>query len=122
MAARRFAIARARGSEDVPRVLWYRADELSRALKERGGSEEIQKAKMTRLLIVDDMGWEPYHDTLTEVIAARYDGNRPTAATSGLTQAGFVSRYGDALLRRISEVGEGGVVDTWVAQPNSVPR
>lgn len=113
MAAKRLAIARARGDESVPRVLWCRADELARSLKERGGSEEVAKAKNVGLLIIDDVGWESFHETLTEVIAVRYDRSKATAVTSGLEQDGFIRRYGDALVRRIVEVGNGGVVDLW---------
>lgn len=94
-------------------VKWIRADELARILTERSGGEDIRLLKEARVLVIDDMGYERWHETLLEVIGHRYDKDRPTVITSGLTQETFAQRYSDATLRRIAETGDGVVVDCW---------
>jgi hypothetical protein len=52
---------------------------------------------------------------IAEIIAERYNEGLPSYVTSGLTLEGFTERYGDAVVRRITEVGglPGAVLDTW---------
>lgn len=114
-AARRLAAARDRGLR-VPKVFWFRADELA-----RGSAETIAQAKRAPVVVLDDLGWERRGRVITEVIGARYDAGRVTVATSGLTAVMFLDRYGDAILRRLVEVGGGELVDAWDLPPDQAP-
>jgi len=94
-------------------VKWVRADELSRILSERGGIEQVQELKRARVLVLDELGYERFPELLLEVLGARHDACRPTVVTSGLAIAAIDSRYGDATVRKILEIGSGVVVDCW---------
>ena len=94
-------------------IKWIRADELAHLLTGRQGWDAIELLKLARILVIDDMGYERWHETLLEVIGHRYDHNRPTVITTGMTQSAFADRYGDATLRRIAETGNGLIVDCW---------
>ena len=96
-------------------VKWIRADKLSRLLSERGGSEQIDLLENARFLVIDELGYERFPELVLEVIGDRHDHNRPVIVTSGLTQAQIADRYADATIRRITEVGSGGLVDCWGA-------
>ena len=102
-------------------VRWIRADELSRLLADRNGSEEIRDLKYSRVLVIDELGYERFPELVLEVIGARHDHDRPTLVTSGLTVEAIAQRYSDATVRRIIEVGHGCVVDLWSrAKPKAV--
>jgi DNA replication protein DnaC len=94
-------------------VKWVRADKLSRILSERGGSEQIALLEQARFLVIDELGYERFPELVLEVIGDRHDHDRPTLVTSGVTLEQIASRYADATIRRITEVGNGGVVDCW---------
>lgn len=94
-------------------VKWIRADELATLLQDRGGRADVDLLKTTRLLVIDDMGYERWPETLLEVIGHRYDKTRPTVITTGLTLDEFCRRYSDATIRRIAETGNGLIVDCW---------
>lgn len=98
---------------------WIRADELSRMLSIRGSAEEIESLKMARVLVIDELGWERWPELCLEVIGARHDWERPTIVTCGLTLEKFLERYGEATARRISETGDGCIIDLW---PREVRR
>lgn len=93
---------------------WVRADYLTRLVNERMGAEQIHDLKNSKVLVIDEMGYEPWPTALLEVIGDRHDNNRPTVITSGLTLNAFADRYSDATLRRIIEVNDGIVVDCWM--------
>lgn len=103
-------------------VKWIRADELSRLLTERSGIEDVRLLKEARVLVIDDMGYERWHETLLEVVGHRYDRTRPTVVTSGFTQSEFSARYSDATIRRIAETGDGLIVDCWASKQKQVAR
>lgn len=107
LASRRLAAGRLRGF-DLPKVTWFRADELT-----RGGREMVSQAKRAEVAVLDELGWEYRTDVVLEVIGARYDAGKVTAATSGQNLGGFLKRYGDAILRRLIEVGGGSLVNVW---------
>ena len=92
---------------------WVRADHLTRIISERNGGEMIHELKLARVLIIDEMGYEPWPTTLLEVIGDRHDNQRPTLLTSGLRLPAFADRYSDATLARIAEIGNGLIVDCW---------
>lgn len=94
---------------------WVRADELSRLLAGRGGHEDIETLKRSRLLVVDELGYERFPELVLEVLGARHDWGRPTLVTSGLKLSELLARYGDATARRVVEIGKGTVVDCWGA-------
>lgn len=100
-------------------VRWVRADELTLLLSSRGGYDDIEALKRSRVLVLDELGYEPWPDQVLTVIGARHDWNRPTLVTSGLRLDSVTQRYGDATLRRIVEVGQGTVVDCWAPQSAS---
>lgn len=101
-AALRLASAGRRG------IRWYNVSKLVQALRSHryghGDCPEVHDAIHARWLILDELGWEQGEPTaLLDVLSARYDMGRVTCATSGLTEAELKARYGDALLRRITE-------------------
>jgi DNA replication protein DnaC len=105
------------------RCVWVRAFSLPNARLEVGLGEGeaplVASAVAADFLVLDDLGWESKRagadDVVTEVIAARYDTGRITYATTGLTLAKFIDRYGSAVARRLVESGgiKGKVVDLW---------
>jgi len=92
-------------------VKWIRADELSRILADRGGSENINLLKLARLLVIDELGYERFPELVLEVLGSRHDNSRPTIVTSGSTEKEIAVRYSDATIRRIIEIGNGAVID-----------
>lgn len=94
-------------------VKWVRADELTRLLQERNGSDLVHMVKTARVLVIDEVGYERWPETLLEVIGSRYDNERPTVLTTGLREEPFALRYSDATIRRVAETGNGVVVNCW---------
>lgn len=94
-------------------VKWIRADELSRLLQERNGAELVNLVKEARLLVIDELGYERWPETILEVVGSRYDHERPTVLTSGLRSEPFALRYSDATIRRVTETGDGMLIDCW---------
>lgn len=92
---------------------WIRADHLTRIVNERNAGDTICELKQARLLIIDEIGYEPWPTMLLEVIGDRHDNQRPLIITSGLRVEEFTKRYSDATLARIAEIGNGIVVDCW---------
>jgi DNA replication protein DnaC len=101
-------LARDHGSK----MHWFRADELARALADRGGSERVELAKGAPLICLDELGWERFHETLCEVVGARYDRGLVAITTTGLPLPELVARYGDAFVRRLTDPG-GILIDLW---------
>lgn len=106
-----------------PREMWVRAFDLPNARLQHGlgegEAELVDSAKNTRLLVLDDMGWESRRagadDVVSEIIGSRYDAGRVTLVTSGQRLEAFTERYGDAVVRRIVECNgkAGRVIDAW---------
>jgi DNA replication protein DnaC len=100
---------------------WVRAYDLPNArLATRLGDGEadlVRTAGLARLLVLDDLGWESRRagadDVVMEVLATRYDAGLPTIATSGMLLTALTDRYGEAVVRRITEAGglPGRVID-----------
>jgi DNA replication protein DnaC len=56
------------------------------------------------VLFLDDVGWEHARSTtVADVIAARYDRNRPTYLTTNLDPDGVAERYGERIHSRLCE-------------------
>lgn len=73
-----------------------------------GDGPLMRQAKASTLLVLDEVGFE--HDpragiapVVFDVAQWRYRRTLPTIVTSGLTELGLVSRYGDATKRRLTE-------------------
>ena len=66
-------------------------------------------AKRATLLILDEVGFESLDErTVTDVIEFRYRNGaheHPTIITSGLSEAELAARYGDAIKRKLCELG-----------------
>lgn len=92
--------------------------DLARAWQ-REHATKLERWRLARILIVDDLGWEDSHRSmLPEVIHDRYRRQYVTIATSGMTAPQLVEHYGFALTRRIAESsGEGALVDCF-EEPN----
>lgn len=74
--------------------------------------ELISDAKWASILVLDEWGPEVDRNaTLFEIMNSRYEDGKPTIVTTGLRPEAFLSRYGDALNRRITE--RGLVVSLW---------
>lgn len=99
----------------VDSIDWTTGCGLIRARREhpldQGEARDIHLARWASLLVIDELGPEPQESLLMDVIDDRYAARRPTICTSGLTRADFVARYGDALLRRLTDRGVGVLVD-----------
>jgi len=85
---------------------WYRAQELESAIKGHplGRSEppDMRSAMTTRLLVLDELGWERDLKVIDDLFAARSsDERRVTIVTSGLDSNKIQERYGEAVWRRL---------------------
>ena len=78
--------------------------------------EEVSEAKWASLLVLDELGHEAYaqdrDSTLLEVVDWRYREGLPTIVTTGRTEADFRTKYGAALMRRLTHQGT-GFVSMW---------
>lgn len=87
-----------------------------------GEANAVDAAKRAEFLVLDDVGQESRRaaadDVVLEVITTRYDLGKPTYATTGLKLAAFTDRYGEFVVRKLTEAGglPGRVVDCWGAQ------
>jgi DNA replication protein DnaC len=100
-------------------ALWAKATELANARRGHplgeGDPHIVTEAKRVGLLLLDDLGSEVRVDaTIWEILDARYDGGALTVVTSGLPLAELVTRYSEAVVRRVVE-GEtaGQIVDVF---------
>jgi DNA replication protein DnaC len=88
---------------------WFSGSEIALARKRHalgsGEAKLISDAIYAPLLVIDEVGFEPLDGALFDVIDARYNKERPTILTSGLTSKAFAEKYGDALWRRLTERG-----------------
>jgi DNA replication protein DnaC len=72
----------------------------------RGIPELVGHAYDAAVLILDEVGYEPRDEVVFSVIDERYRDGAPTIVTSGLDMAGLRARYGDAAIRRLTDLGE----------------
>ncbi|HVY32569.1 MAG TPA: hypothetical protein VHB79_38795 [Polyangiaceae bacterium] len=95
-------------------VAWVSCAELPRiAASEPFGREHssVTAAKRAPLAVLDDLTWGATDKTLLEILASRYDHGLPTISTAGATRKELVSRFGDAVVRRLLECrGQKGLV------------
>ena len=94
---------------------WVRADYLTCLVGQKTQSawEQISELQAARVLVIDEMGYEPWPTSVLMFIGDRHDTERPTIITCGLEVSAFSQRYADATLRRILEIGNGCLVDFW---------
>ncbi|MEE9395235.1 MAG: ATP-binding protein [Planctomycetota bacterium] len=96
----------------LPRFAWVKEVDLLKLEKQhplgRGASPRLRLLHRVRHLIVDEVGPGHGHPkALFELIDQRYDnGQLPTTITCGHTPDVLVSRYGDALYRRLSHMAD----------------
>lgn len=94
-------------------ALWVRADELSRVLATRDNIAEVEKLKSALILVVDELGYEQWPALALEVLGVRYDRELVTVVTSGLKLDVLVKRYSDSVIRKITDIGNGCIIDCW---------
>ena len=91
------------------RLRWYRAEELLDAQRSyplgRGEPEELRLARCCSLLFLDEVGWKHDEGVVQTILSARYECELPTVVTSGLGRGDLVTRYGDAVARRMASIG-----------------
>lgn len=92
---------------------WVRADHLTWLVNQKNAGEQIHELEVARVLVIDEMGYEPWPTAVLGVIGDRHDHERPTIITCGLEMEAFAQRYADATIRRILEIGNGCLVDFW---------
>lgn len=100
------------------RVRFVDASDLARARRESRLGEEPEiliEASRASLLIIDEMGFEPWHcerdRALFDVLNERYSQGGYTIVTTGRTEVEFRQRYGGALVRRIVDGDRGFVLN-----------
>ena len=88
---------------------WYSGSQIALARKQyalgKGEATLLEDAIASTILVVDEVGFETLDSALFDVVDARYNRQRPTIITTGLTVEAFKGRYGDALWRRLTELG-----------------
>lgn len=103
---------------------WFSAAALSQARREHplghGEAPELVRAEYATLLVIDDAGWDRDPLAVSDVLAARYERQKPTIITSGQTVEELERHYGAAVLRRFTEVG-GGAATILDCFPRSEP-
>jgi DNA replication protein DnaC len=111
-------IATARGRQLVDaghRVLFVSAPDLAFGMREsRLGQtfDMLERAKRAPVAILDDLGTEPagLSDAVVDLLFGRHAQSRRTIVTTGLSKSQIATRYGDGVLRRVSEKGRAIVV------------
>lgn len=97
---------RYRRGADV-RPAWMYARALAQAAKYHplgeGAPPEVMKASAGGLLILDDLGLERDPGEIIDVLHERYESGLPTWTTTGLNHEQLTERYGEALVRRLTE-------------------
>lgn len=88
---------------------WFSAESLSLARRwhplGQGEAPDIMSAMFGRFLVIDDLGWDRDVQTVSDVMAVRYDRGLPTIITSGKTPDELTAQYGAAVVRRARESG-----------------
>ena len=70
----------------------------------KGPQPDVHRACNARLLVLDDVGWNP-HDAsvVAHVLHERMERRRATIVTSGMTSEALRERYGAAVLRKLTD-------------------
>jgi len=99
----------------ICRSLWTDAHALVRATREHrlgaGTCPELLAATRASVLWLDELGQEPRTEALWEIVDERYEHGLVTVVTTGLRVDELRQRYGEALLRRLTE--RGTVIEGW---------
>lgn len=105
------------------RITWTTGFRVSTARKNSPlGAEPklISDVKSTGILLLDEIGFESrdsdVSSDLFDVIYARYESRLPTIVTSGMRVESLISRYGDGLVRRLTEEKIGRLIDCYLEQ------
>lgn len=105
------------------RIRFVDASDLARARRESKLGEEPElliEAGRASLLVIDEMGFEPWHSerdrALFDVLNERYSHGGYTIVTTGRTAQEFKARYGAAMVRRIVDGDRGFVLDLFGAR------
>jgi len=102
---------------NVKAVRWVRADKLSRMLSSSELKGEFDSMITAPLLVIDELGYDRFPETILEVIGARSELRRPIIATSGKKYNELAERYSDATMRRLSGGKTGILVDCFEPLP-----
>jgi hypothetical protein len=91
-------------------VLWVTAYNLTESARQHplgeGEAPTVANARAMRILVLDDLGNErPGAEVLLSVLDSRYTSGLATIVTTGMRLPELSARYGDALLRRLTETG-----------------
>lgn len=95
--------------EGVPSIAWITGPELSGCRRRWSIGEEarlVDLACARKILVLDELGFEPDCEEIFAVLDHRYRAVLPTIVTTGLTRDAFRAHYGDALFRRLIEPGK----------------
>lgn len=99
------------GYKIPPREWWYVPSFFDQMREEMESSSLVStcdRCKHCSLLVLDDLGAEKttdwVSDTLNSVIDYRYREQRPTIITTNKSTEDCISRYGQALVSRITEM------------------
>lgn len=88
-------------------VCWTTAAALSTSEREHplgdGKPKLLQRASEAGCLVLDDLGNDAIPAPVFQVLSTRYDWQRPTIATTGLTRAELTSHLKAAGVRRLAE-------------------
>jgi hypothetical protein len=103
---------------NVKAVRWVRADKLSRMLSSSDMKSEFDSMITAPLLVIDEMGYDRFPETILEVIGTRSELRRPIIATSGKKYSELAEKYSDATMRRLSGGKTGILVDCFEPLPN----
>ena len=79
-----------------------------------GEPTELIEATNSRLLFLDDAGWDRDPAEVSTLLADRYNACRPTIISTGKTPAELSAHYGAPVVARMLEVGgkgRGKVID-----------
>jgi DNA replication protein DnaC len=110
----------ATGFAFASKLRFVSAIDLARARSDRARSDAepriIREAKCASLLILDEIAYEATKfdpQVVRDVIYERYryGAKRPMIVTSGARMAELHERYGEAMIRRITDMGS--VIDLW---------
>jgi len=117
-----FSVARTRPNgfflRDVQAVRWVRADRLSRILSDRETASEFNQLVAAPLLVIDELGYERFPETVLELIGTRSELGRPMVVTSGRKYSELAERYSDATVRRLADHRGALLVDCYKPAPS----